>query len=354
MRALQDITILDLTHMLSGPYGTMLLADMGARTIKIEPPRTRRGHAAAARALRTLFARRAGRLFPHALPQQGERRDRSEIARQGLELFYRSRRRADVVVSNFGAGVTQRLKIDYPHLSAINPRIITCSVSGFGESGPAPDRPAFDLVAQGMGGGMSLTGYADGEPLRAGIPIGDLAGGMFGAIGILSALQARHTTGRGQNIDISMFDCQLSLLNYMATMYLMSGKRRDDRQRAFRARALQHVPHEDAPSDRRRHRGQCLDQSRRAAAGRCASPAGIPDAAGAAREQGFHRRARAERVRTRDMRVLARSAGQMPRSRRARQRSGTCLFRSAGDGAQHEGAGAARAADVSSTSRAIR
>ena len=142
----------------------------------------------------------------------------------GLEFFYQLVRKADVVVSNFGAGVTERIKIDYPHLSAINPRIVTCTISGFGETGPFCDRPAFDLVAQGMGGGMSLTGHADGEPLRAGIPIGDLSGGLFGALGVLAALQARQTTGRGQNVDISMFDCQLSLLNYMATMFLMSGK----------------------------------------------------------------------------------------------------------------------------------
>jgi crotonobetainyl-CoA:carnitine CoA-transferase CaiB-like acyl-CoA transferase len=141
----------------------------------------------------------------------------------GLELFYGLVRHADVVMSNFGAGVLERLKIDFARLSAINPRIITCAISGFGETGPMPNRPAFDLVAQGMGGGMMLTGHADGEPLRSGIPIGDLGGGLFGVIGVLSAIHARNSTGRGQHVDISMFDCQLSLLNYMATMYLMSG-----------------------------------------------------------------------------------------------------------------------------------
>jgi crotonobetainyl-CoA:carnitine CoA-transferase CaiB-like acyl-CoA transferase len=222
MRALQGITILDLTHMLSGPYGTMLLADMGARTIKIEPPQTGEG---TRRLLEHSehYSRNGMGAYFLTLCRNKESVALDLKSEKGLELFYRLAKHADVVVSNFGAGVTARLKIDYAHLSSINPRIITCSVSGFGESGPAPARPAFDLVAQGMGGGMSLTGYDDGEPLRAGIPIGDLAGGMFGAIGILSALQARHLTGRGQHIDISMFDCQLSLLNYMATMYLMSG-----------------------------------------------------------------------------------------------------------------------------------
>jgi crotonobetainyl-CoA:carnitine CoA-transferase CaiB-like acyl-CoA transferase len=132
-------------------------------------------------------------------------------------------RRADVVISNFSVGVTARLKIDYPALSARNPGIITCAISGFGESGPFPDRPAFDLVAQGMGGGMSLTGTQESGPLRAGIPIGDLAAGMFGVIGILSAINMRRRSGRGQHLDISMFDCQLSMLSYMGTMHMMSG-----------------------------------------------------------------------------------------------------------------------------------
>lgn len=222
MRALEGITVLDLTHMLSGPYGTMLMADLGARTIKIEPPGKGEG------------TRRLLENAPeHSRDGMGAYfltlcRNKESVALdlkspEGLELFYGLVKHADVVCNNFGAGVTKRLKIDYEHLSAINPRIVTCSVTGFGETGPAPDRPAFDLVAQGMGGGMTLTGMADGEPLRAGIPIGDLAGGLFGIIGVLSALQARSRTGRGQHVDISMFDCQLSLLNYMATMYLMSG-----------------------------------------------------------------------------------------------------------------------------------
>jgi crotonobetainyl-CoA:carnitine CoA-transferase CaiB-like acyl-CoA transferase len=208
--------------MLSGPYGTMLLADLGARTIKVEPP----GKGENTRRLLEKsqeFSRNGQGAYFLTLARNKESVAIDLKTEAGLELFYDLVRKADVVVSNFGAGVTQRLRIDYPVLSAINPRIITCTISGFGETGPFPNRPAFDLVAQGMGGGMSLTGHAEGEPLRAGIPIGDLAGGMFGAIGILSALQARQTTGEGQHVDISMFDCQLSLLNYMATMYLMSG-----------------------------------------------------------------------------------------------------------------------------------
>lgn len=132
-------------------------------------------------------------------------------------------RKADVVVDNYSAGVTRRLRIDHETLSAMNRRIVTCSVSGFGETGPDPHRPAFDQVVQGMGGGMSITGFRDGPPVRSGIPIGDLGGGVFGAIGILAAIIARERTGQGQHVDVSMLDVQISLLNYMATMYLMSG-----------------------------------------------------------------------------------------------------------------------------------
>lgn len=222
MKALEGLTVLDLTHMLSGPYGSLLLADLGARTIKVEPP----GKGEGTRRLlegSPDFSRDGMGAYFLTLNRNKESVALDLKSDEGLRLFYELVKKADIVISNFGAGVTQRLKIDYAHLSAINPRIITCAISGFGETGPLPNRPAFDLVAQGMGGGMSLTGHADGEPLRAGIPIGDLAGGMFGTIGILAAVEARHTTGRGQHVDISMFDAQLSLLNYMATMYLMSG-----------------------------------------------------------------------------------------------------------------------------------
>ena len=222
MKGLEGIVILDLTHMLSGPYGTMLLADMGAHTIKVEPPGTGEG-------TRKLQADDP----QHSLHGMGSyfltlnRNKRSVCidlkAPDGVALFYDLVKKADVVFDNFGVGVIKRLRIDHDILSRINPRIITCSVTGFGESGPEPGRPAYDQVVQGMGGGMSITGYPGGEPLRAGIPIGDLAGGMFGAMGVLEALVARQTTGRGQHVDVSMLDCQISLLNYMATMYSLSG-----------------------------------------------------------------------------------------------------------------------------------
>ncbi len=221
MRALEDITILDLTHMLSGPYATQLLADMGANTIKVEPPQ--------GEATRKLLA--DSELY--AIDGQGAYfltlcRNKQSVcidlkSEQGKALFYQMVSKADVVVNNFAEGVPKRLGIDFDTLKQHNPTIVTCSITGFGETGPDRNRPAFDLVAQGMGGGMSITGEEGGEPLRAGIPIGDLGGGMFAVMGILSALHARQRTGKGQHVDISMQDCQISMLNYMATMYLMSG-----------------------------------------------------------------------------------------------------------------------------------
>jgi len=221
--ALEHITVLDLTHMLSGPYGTMLLADLGARTIKVEPPGKGEG------------TRRLLENDPqHSRDGMGAyyvtlNRNKESVCVDlkqpaGREVFLDLVRRADVVFDNFSVGVTERLGIDHASLAKVNPRIVTCSVTGFGQTGPATQRPAFDQVVQAMGGGMSITGTPATGPIRSGIPIGDLGGGTFGAIGVLAALVEREQTGRGQHVDIAMLDVQVSLLNYMATMYFMSGQ----------------------------------------------------------------------------------------------------------------------------------
>jgi crotonobetainyl-CoA:carnitine CoA-transferase CaiB-like acyl-CoA transferase len=223
MSPLDGITVLDLTHMLSGPYGTMLLTDLGARTIKIEPP----GRGEGTRELlanHPNFSRNGMGAYFLTLNRGKESVCIDLKSPEGREVFYDLVRKADVVFDNFGAGVTARLGIDHHALSSINPRIITCSVTGFGETGPDTQRPAFDQVVQAMGGGMSITGQPDQSPVRSGIPIGDLGGGIFGAMGVLAALQARARDGKGQHVDVSMLDSQISLLNYMATMYLMSGQ----------------------------------------------------------------------------------------------------------------------------------
>ena len=220
-KPLAGIRVLDLTHMLSGPYGAMILADLGAETIKVEPPH--------GEGTRKLLAKDP----KNSLDGMGAyyitlNRNKQSVAinlkdERGLAVFYDLVREADVVISNFGVGVPERLGIDYDRLAGINPRIITCTVTGFGSDGPNPKRPAFDQVAQATGGGMSITGPDPDHPVRAGIPIGDLGGGMFAVMGIQAALLERERSGRGQHVDISMVDCQVSMLNYMATMYFLSG-----------------------------------------------------------------------------------------------------------------------------------
>ena len=220
--ALEHITVIDLTHMLSGPYGTMLLADLGARTIKVEPPGTGEG------TRRLLehdpdYSRDGMGAYYLTLNRNKESVCIDLKSEAGRGVFMELVRHADVVFDNFSVGVPKRLGIDHEALAAVNPRIITCSVTGFGETGPETQRPAFDQVVQAMGGGMSITGTPETGPTRSGIPIGDLGGGIFGAMGVLAALAEREKTGVGQHVDVSMLDVQISMLNYMATMHLMSG-----------------------------------------------------------------------------------------------------------------------------------
>ena len=220
-RALDGIKFLDLTHMLSGPYGTMIMADMGADMVKIEPP-------IKGEATRRLlendpnFSKHGMGAYFFTLNRNKRSVSIDLKTDRGLALFYQLVESADVVMNNFSAGVTRKLKIDYDTLAAINSRIITCTVTGFGESGPDFQRPAFDQIAQALGGGMSITGKDETEVVRSGIPIGDLCSGMFAVIGVLGAVVARQSTGRGQHVDISMLDCQLSMLNYIATMFSLS------------------------------------------------------------------------------------------------------------------------------------
>jgi CoA:oxalate CoA-transferase len=221
-KPLKGVRVLDLTHMLSGPYGAMILADLGAETVKVEPL-----HGEGTRKLLATDPK-------HSLSGMGAyfitlNRNKKSVcidlkSERGLDVFHDLVKKADVVINNFGAGVPERLKIDFEHLSKINPKIITCSVTGYGSSGPGHKRPAFDQVTQATGGGMSITGENEDSPVRAGIPIGDLGGGMFAVMGILAALRERDISNTGQHVDISMLDCQISMLNYMATMHFLSGE----------------------------------------------------------------------------------------------------------------------------------
>jgi CoA:oxalate CoA-transferase len=221
-KPLVGVRILDLTHMLSGPYAGMILADLGAETIKVEPLE--------GEGTRKLLATDP----KNSLEGMGAyfltlNRNKKSVAidlksDRGITLFNRLVEESDIVLSNFGVGVPERLGLDFDSLSRVNPRIITCTVTGYGSDGPGANRPAFDQVAQAAGGGMSITGTAQSHPVRAGIPIGDLGGGMFGVMGVLAALYERERSGRGQHVDIAMVDCQISMLNYMATMHFLSGE----------------------------------------------------------------------------------------------------------------------------------
>jgi crotonobetainyl-CoA:carnitine CoA-transferase CaiB-like acyl-CoA transferase len=222
MKPLDGIKVIDLTHMLAGPYAGMVMADLGAEVIKIEP-------LGSGEMTRGLLANDPDYSFKNfgAYFLTLNRNKKSVCVdlktQEGLKVFYDLVKSADVVINNFSAGVVNKLKIGFDDLSAINPKIVTCSITGFGESGPHSNRPAYDQIVQAYSGGMSITGPNVKTPTRAGIPIGDLSAGLYSVIGILSALLSKEKTGKGQHIDLSLLDVQISLLTYMATMHTLSG-----------------------------------------------------------------------------------------------------------------------------------
>ena len=215
---LDGITVLDLTQFLAGPFSTQILADLGAEVIKLEAPsgdwsRVLPPHFVGTDSCYYLSINRnkAGVVIDMKDPE-------------GLALVKRLAAKCDILMENFRPGVLDRLGLGYDALSADNPRLIWASISGFGQTGPYRDRPAYDMIVQAMSGGMSLTGERGGAPVRAGIPLGDLSAGMYAAIGTLAAVEERHRTGQGKKIDISMLDCQVAMLTYQAAYYLQSGE----------------------------------------------------------------------------------------------------------------------------------
>ncbi|MGQ0735103.1 MAG: CaiB/BaiF CoA transferase family protein [Acidobacteriota bacterium] len=206
--ALDDVTVLDLSHALAGPFASTLLGYYGARIIKIEPP----GSGDIARGWGPPFYGQDSAYFVSLHPnKQSVAIDLKHP--EGRNLFHRLVAKADVVLENLRIGAAARLGLDYPSLSADHPRLIYCSVSGFGQDGPFRDRAALDLVVQAESGMISLTGPEGGPNVRCGVSIADFAAGMFAAFGILTALHARERTGRGQFVDVSMLEGQLSLLH---------------------------------------------------------------------------------------------------------------------------------------------
>jgi len=214
---LRGVRILDLTRVLAGPYASGLLADMGADVIKIENPSEPDG----TRASHPLVNGVSNHFINFNRNKRSVPIDLS--VDKGRELFLKLVATADVVVENYRPGVMKSLGLSYETLSAINDQIILCSISGFGQTGSFRGKPAYDVIVQAMSGAMSVTGEPGGEPVRLGIPMGDLSGGVFGAIGILAALHDRTISGKGQSIDVSMLDGLTHLMLYYSVDYLNAG-----------------------------------------------------------------------------------------------------------------------------------
>jgi len=217
---LSQAVVLDLSIMLAGPYCTQILADLGARIIKLE---RLEGKGDFTRHLPPHFVKGTSAYF-HSVNRSKESVVIDLKRPEGRDLFLRLVKQADIVVENYRPGVMERLGLGYATLAEVNPRIVLCSISGFGQDGPYSERPAFDMIVQGLSGSMSITGEPGRRPVRLGVPLGDLAAGMFGAIGALAAIARRDVDGKGQHVDVSMLDCQVSMLSYLGQYYLVSGE----------------------------------------------------------------------------------------------------------------------------------
>jgi crotonobetainyl-CoA:carnitine CoA-transferase CaiB-like acyl-CoA transferase len=220
MSLFAGVRVLDLSRMLAGPYGSMLMADLGAEVIKIEDPEG----GDPMRQMGPPFL--AGGESAYFLSINRNKKSVAlDLTRPaGREVLFDLARLADVVWDNFRPGILERLGCEHARLHELNPRLICCSISAFGQEGPYRDWPAFDLALQAMGGGMSITGEEGRAPVRMGLPIGDLAGGMFGAFAVAGALYRRERTGQGARLDLSLLDCQVSLLTYLAQYFWTDGK----------------------------------------------------------------------------------------------------------------------------------
>jgi crotonobetainyl-CoA:carnitine CoA-transferase CaiB-like acyl-CoA transferase len=219
MQALDGIKVLDLSRTLAGPFCTMLLGDMGADIIKVEQPgkgdETRKFTPPTWDGISSYYLASNRNKRSIAIDLKSE---------EGREIIYNLAKESDIFVENFRTGALDKLGLGYEQMKEINPRLIYCSISGFGRTGPEKNRAGYDLLLQGYGGLMSITGDPDGPPVKVGTSIVDLTAGMFAAYGILSAIIAREKTGKGQFIDVSLLDGQVTLLNYLATSYFATGK----------------------------------------------------------------------------------------------------------------------------------
>ena len=217
---LVNLLVIDLTRALAGPYCTMMLGDLGARVLKIEPG----DEGDSTRGLAPHMGHGVSSYFTAV------NRNKQGLAinlkhPMGVNTLRRLAAKADVIIDNFRPDTMGRLGIDYDELRrSVNPRLISCSISGFGSTGDYRLRSSYDLIVQAMGGAMSVTGEPGGTPVRLGLPMGDLAAGMYASTGILAALNARHLTGAGRHVEISMLDGMAALLCYMGANYLNTGQ----------------------------------------------------------------------------------------------------------------------------------
>lgn len=213
--ALSGLKVIDCTHVIAGAYCSMLLADLGADVVKVEPLGGESDRAHATSAFRAFDAANRNKRAIAVDVQKPE----------GAEVIRQLARSADVLVENFRPGVYDRLGLGYEALRAVNPRLVYCSISGFGHSGPYRDRGGFDLVAQAMSGIMSFTGeIGSARPVAAGVPISDVAAGCFGALGVLAALSHRHATGLGQKVEASLLESALSFALWETALYFATGE----------------------------------------------------------------------------------------------------------------------------------
>src|SRR4030042_607442 len=215
---LKGIRVIDLSRNLAAPYCTMLLGDLGADVIKVEMP----GAGDEARALSPMINGESGYFISLNRGKKGITLNIKDP--RGKKLLEKLLAKADVMVDNFRPGVLDRLGLTEEYLKKINSRLICASLTGFGHYGPYRKKAAYDLVVQGYGGIMSITGHVGGPPTRVGISLGDLAAGLYLTIGILGALLSRQQSGNGDRIDVAMLDCQVALLENAIVRYTASGK----------------------------------------------------------------------------------------------------------------------------------
>jgi crotonobetainyl-CoA:carnitine CoA-transferase CaiB-like acyl-CoA transferase len=221
---LAGLRVLELARILAGPWAGQILADLGADVVKVE----RAGAGDDTRGWGPPFVAAAagghlGAAYFHCT-NRGKRSIELDFeSADGRRIVRKLAARSDVLIENFKVGGLAKFGLDYASLAAINPRLIYCSVTGFGQTGPNAGRAGYDLMAQGMGGFMSLTGAPDGEPTRAGVPIADIFTGVYSVVGILAALAEREKTGRGRHVDTALVDAQVGVLGNQALNYLVSG-----------------------------------------------------------------------------------------------------------------------------------